>query len=234
MNNVLRTTIVAAGALAASATAAVAQPSGDRNPFDGFYVGGMVGYDSLHLNNQSDIPDFDSENGGRITGLGSDGIAAGAALGINVPLGDLFVVGVEGTGRWSDASGNTSVSDNTSDSSIEQGDRWSWGVMGRVGVPISQNTMLYGSGGWGQTRFNTRFINTPSGGSPTTVFDDGITRDAWRVGGGVEAALGGGWTARLDYTYSNYGNYHVVINPTNRLAVSPVAHQVSVGASHYF
>ncbi|MEN3974673.1 outer membrane beta-barrel protein [Emcibacter sp. SYSU 3D8] len=234
MHHLLRTTCVAAGMLGATVGMAVAQPASDRNPFDGFYVGGMVGYDSFHLDNASDLPDFDEENGGFITGLGSDGIAAGAVLGVNMPLSDLFIVGIEGTGRWSDASGNTSVSDNTSETSIEQGNRWSWGVMGRVGMRVSDGMMIYGSGGWGQTRFNTRFINTPAGGSPTTVFDDGVTRDAWRVGGGAEIALGGGWTGRLDYTYSNYGNYDVEINPTNALVVKPEAHQVSVGVSHYF
>ncbi len=234
MKTLLRTTCLAAGVLAATAGAAAAQSSGDRNPFAGFYVGGQVGYDSFQLNNRSDLPSFSAENGGRITGLGSDGIAAGAVLGYNFPLSDRFILGVEGTGRWSDASGSTSVSDNTSDSRIEQGNRWSWGVMGRLGVLVSDSTMLYAGGGWGQTRFNTRFINTPVGGQPTEVFDDGLTRNAWRVGGGVEMALGGGWAARLDYTYANYSDYDVVINATNRFAVEPAAHQVSVGASYYF
>ncbi len=234
MNNVMRTTCVAAGLLAATAGTAAAQSYGDRNPFTGLYIGGQVGYDSVQLNNRSDLPDFSSENGGRLTGLGSDGIAAGALLGYNFPLSDRFILGVEGTGRWSDASGNTSVTDNTSDSRIEQGNRWSWGVMGRLGILVSDSTMLYAGGGWGQTRFNTRFINTPSGGSPTTVFDDGITRNAWRVGGGVEVALGGGWAGRLDYTYVNYRGYEVEINPANSFVVEPAAHQVSVGASYYF
>ena len=234
MKSFLHTTCIATAIVVATAGAAAAQSSADRNPFTGLYAGGQVGYDSFHLNNRSDMPDSDGENGGRITGLGSDGIAAGALLGYNFPLSDVFIVGVEGTGRWSDASGNTSVSDNTSDSRIEQGNRWSWGVMGRLGLLVSNDTMLYASGGSGQTRFNTRFINTPAGGSPTTVFDDGITRDAWRVGGGIESALGGGWTARLDYTYSNYSDYDVAINPTNSFVVEPAAHQVSVGVSYYF
>ncbi len=234
MKNLLRTTCIAAGVLAATAGTAAAQSAAERNPFAGFYVGGQVGYDSYQLNNRSDLPDFDEENGGRITGLGSDGIAAGVLLGYNVPLSDSFIIGIEGTGRWSDASGNTSVSDDISDSTIEQGNRWSWGVMGRLGLVVSPSTMIYASGGWGQTRFNTRFINTPAGGQPTTVFDDGLTRDAWRVGGGVEMALGGGWAGRLDYTYSNYNDYSVEINPANSFAVEPAAHQVSIGASYYF
>ncbi len=234
MNYVLRTACIATGMLAATAGAAFAQSSGDRNPFEGFYVGGMVGYDSFHNDNASDLPGFDGQNGGRLTGLGSDGIAGGVVLGFNVPLGNSFIVGIEGSGRYSDASGKTSISDNTSNSSIEQGSRESWGVVGRAGVLLSRNTMVYASGGWGQTRFNTRFINTPTGGSPTTVFDDGITRNAWRVGGGIEAALGGGWTGRLDYTYANYSDYDVVLNSTNSFTVKPVAHQLSLGVSYYF
>jgi outer membrane immunogenic protein len=234
MNTILRTTCVAACVLAATAGTAAAQSSGDRNPFAGFYAGAQVGYDSYQLNNRSDLPDFDEENGGRITGLGSDGIAAGLVAGYNFPLGDRFILGIEGSGRWSDASGNTSVSDDLSDTTIEQGNRWSWGIGGRAGFLVTPNAMLYASGGWGQTRFNTRFINTPVGGSPTTVFDDGLTRDAWRVGGGVEAALGSGWAARLDYTYSNYNTYSVIIDPANSFVVEPESHQVSVGVSYYF
>jgi outer membrane immunogenic protein len=234
MNRFLRTAGLAGVVLAASSGAALAQSSADRNPFTGFYLGGMVGYDSFHNDNRADLPSFDGENGGRLTGLGSDGIAGGIVAGYNIPLGDRFIIGIEGSGRYSDASGHTSVSDTTSDSRIEQGQRWSWGVTGRAGVLVSPRTLLYASGGWGQTRFNTRFINTPAGADPTEVFNDGVTRDAWRVGGGIEAALGGGWTGRLDYTYSNYGNYDVVLNPTNGFTVKPVSHQVSVGVSYYF
>jgi outer membrane immunogenic protein len=234
MNNVLRTACIATGVLAATAGVAMAQPDNGQNPFAGFYVGGMVGYDSFHLDNRSDLPGYDGENGGRLTGLGSDGIAGGVVLGYNMPLGRNFILGIEGTGRYSDASGSTSVSDDTSDSTIRHASRGSWGINGRAGVLVSPNTMIYASGGWGQTRFNTRFINTPAGADPVEIFNDGITRDAWRVGGGVEVAMGHGWTGRLDYTYSNYNNFDVVLDPTDSFTVKPVSHQVSVGVSYYF
>jgi outer membrane immunogenic protein len=233
MTKILRTACIATGLVAATATGAFAQ-SADRNAFDGFYVGGMVGYDFLSNQNSSNLPDFDQENGGRIAGLGSDGIAGGVVAGFNIPMGDAFILGIEGTGRYSDASGDTSLSDNVSESSIRTGTRSSWSIMGRVGFLVSPTTMIYGSGGWGQTRFNTRFINTPVGGNPTEIFDDGITRDSWRIGGGIEAALGGGWTARLDYTYANYSDYEVTVNPLNSFVIKPTAHQASVGVSYYF
>jgi outer membrane immunogenic protein len=233
MTHILRAACVAAGALALSAGAASAQMR-DDNPFGGFYAGAQIGYDSFQLNNRSDLPDFDGENGGRLTGLGSDGIAGGVVLGFNIPLGSAMIVGIEGTGRYSDASGDTSVSDEDSESTIRQGTRASWSIMGRAGILVSPNALLYAQGGWGQTRFNTRFINTPTGADPVEVFDDGITRDAWRVGGGVEAALGGGWSARLDYVYANYSDYDVVLSPTNDFTIKPAVHQVSLGVSYYF
>jgi opacity protein-like surface antigen len=235
MTRILRASCIATGLVVVSSGAAFAQ-MGTDNPFDGFYVGGMVGYDSMGIDNEPDLPDYidDSEQGDRIAGLGGDGIAGGAVVGFNVPLGDRMILGAEGSFRYSDASGETSLSDDDGSSAVDFNSRESWAIMGRVGFLVSDTTMLYGAGGWGQTNFDTRFTNTPDGGNSSVLFDDGVTRDAWRVGGGVETALGSGWTARADYTYSNFNGYDIAVAPGNTFHVDPESHQFSLGVNYYF
>ncbi|MBI1182165.1 MAG: outer membrane beta-barrel protein [Alphaproteobacteria bacterium] len=235
MTRIFYATCLATGLAAASAGVAVAQPRGE-NPFSGFYIGGEVGYDSYGINNEPYLPDYIDQGaeGNRLAGLGGDGIAGGAVLGYNVPLGDALILGAEGSFRYSDASGDTSLSNSSSDSKVDFNSRESWALMGRVGFMISDRTMLYGSGGWGQTHFGTRFTNTPDSGDSSILFDHGTTRDAWRVGGGIETALGGNWTARLDYTYSNYSGYDITVAPGDTLHVDPQSHQFTLGVNYYF
>lgn len=228
MKQTIRAAILAVGLLPAGMAAAHAQ-TGDGTPFTGFYLGGLVGYDDYHLNNDATLPGFGMASG-RIDHMGGDGIAGGAIVGYNIALAPRVIAGVEGQFRYSDAGGSTTTPGTTGLSDLQTKARESWGLGGRLGFLPMPNMMLYASGGWTNSRFRTS-IDDASGAN---IFRDSLTRDAWRVGGGVETALGGNWTAHVDYTYSNYSGYDVPVNATNDVLVKPTSHQVSLAVSRYF
>ncbi len=229
MHQTLRTACVAVCLFPLGIAAANAQSAGDANPFTGFYAGGVIGYDNNHLDNDATLPAFGVPNG-RVSGMGGDGIAGGAILGYNFALAPRIVAGLEGQFRYSDAGGSTTTPGATGLSDVSTKARDSWGLGARIGFLPTRNTMLYASGGWSNTRFRTS-VDDVTGAN---IYRDSSRDDAWRVGGGVETALGGNWTARLDYTYANYSGYDVPINNTNGIEVKPTSHQVSLAVSRYF
>jgi outer membrane immunogenic protein len=71
-------------------------------------------------------------------------------------------------------------------------------LRGRIGVVITPTVLLYGTGGlaYGQVDSNSDFL----GSTRAQNYNLG-----WAIGGGVEAAVGGGWSARVEYMYLDLG-----------------------------
>src|SRR5262249_46156128 len=44
-----------------------------------------------------------------------------------------------------------------------------------------------------------------SPGTSTTSYSDSATKAGWTAGGGIEASLGGNWTAKAEYLYLDLG-----------------------------
>ncbi|MDB5578873.1 MAG: hypothetical protein JWR80_4049, partial [Bradyrhizobium sp.] len=77
---------------------------------------------------------------------------------------------------------------------------WFGTVRGRVG--LAQGPILsYFTGGYAYGNVKTNI--TEFG---VTAFSNNRTQGGWTVGSGVEAALGGNWTGKIEYLYLNLGN----------------------------
>ncbi len=229
MHQALRTACAVIGLFPLGIAAANAQPTAEANPFAGFYGGAVIGYDNYRLNNEATLPDFGTPSG-KIGHMGGDGVSGGANIGYNFVLAPQLIAGIEGQFRYSDAEGRTSTAGAAGLSDVNSKTRESWGLGARLGFLPMPNTMLYAAGGWTNTRFRTS-VDDAAGAS---LYRGSVRDDAWRVGGGVETALGGKWTARVDYTYSNYSGYEVPVAAANHISVEPASHQVQVGVSRYF
>ena len=143
--------IASLGALAA-ASPALAQDGSSRSAEP--YIGVTGVYDS-----------FDSkENGSGIPEFGPDGWLVEAVAGVNVPVGDMFFVGVEGN-----------VAKGV-DGDID----WEYGAAGRAGLRLNDHGLLYGKVGYNWVELD----RAPLGVDRSF---DGVV---W--GGGVEIAPGGG------------------------------------------
>jgi outer membrane immunogenic protein len=77
---------------------------------------------------------------------------------------------------------------------------WFGTVRGRVGIATGP-VLSYVTGGYAYGNLKTT-IN--EGG--VNAFSNNRTANGWTIGSGVEAALGGNWTGKIEYLYLNLGN----------------------------
>ena len=91
---------------------------------------------------------------------------------------------------------------------------WFSTLRGRVGLTpdAARKWMLYATGGlaFGEAEYDFTWFN-PGGppGRQAYSLSASEIRWGWVVGGGIEAALGGRWTAKLEYLYLDLGSLSV-------------------------
>lgn len=193
--------------LLAATAALVASPAlaQEANPVS-FFVGPVVGYESVSL---SDGVDSDS----------SDGIMYGVVAGADFQVGNSFFLGLEGEYTDSDVSEHArdvfTVGDEVS---IGTGRNLYLGV--RAGVPLALGSKVYVKGGY----VNTRMQGT---------YDDGVDLysaktdlEGWQIGAGVQASLNP-VVLRIEYRYADLNELKVLGVPTG---IDASRHQVVVGA----
>jgi outer membrane immunogenic protein len=163
MRKIFFAAIASLGAIAA-ASPALAQDEGSTRSIEP-YIGVTGVYDSFDAKvNEAGIPPF-----------GPEGWLVEGVAGINMPVGDMFFVGVEGNV----AKGVSGDID------------WEYGAAGRAGLRMNDTGMIYGKVGYNWIEFDD-----PIGGGQTY---DGVV---W--GGGVEVAPGAGnLRLRAEFTTMN-------------------------------
>ena len=128
------------------------------------------------------------------TGTNVSGGLVGGTLGYNYQTGP-WVFGIEGDGDWSGIKGSTS-SGICAGVSCDVRNDWLATLRGRVGYAYG-NFLPYITGGAAFGDINTNI----------TGFNGSTTDKAgWTVGGGIEAALAGPWTAKIEYLYVDLGS----------------------------
>jgi outer membrane immunogenic protein len=124
----------------------------------------------------------------------SGGGLVGGTLGYNYQTGP-WVFGIEGDGDWSGIKGSTS-SGICAGASCEVRNDWLATLRGRVGYAYGRFLpYITGGAAFGDIKTNV------SGFAGSTTDKVG-----WTVGGGIEAALSGPWTAKLEYLYVDLGD----------------------------
>jgi outer membrane immunogenic protein len=133
-----------------------------------------------------------------------DGVIGGGQTGYNYQFGawvwgfetDIQASGQKGGATYAGILPLTTV---TTDRKLE----WFGTSRSRLGFLWTQNVLVYGTAGlaYGQVK-NSATIATPAGSSTATFKD---VKAGYAVGGGIEGALGGGWSAKLEYLYIDLG-----------------------------
>ncbi len=187
---------VGMGALALAVTAANAADIIRHRPpppvvvappynWTGFYVGinGGGGFGNSDINNV-----FGS------TGLDVSGGLVGGTLGYNYQAGNI-VFGIEGDGDWSGIQGSSSgFACPTANCNVHND--WLATVRGRLGYAYGRFLpYITGGAAFGDVKL------TPAG-----LPGDTDTKTGWTLGGGIEAAISGPWTAKLEYLYVDLGD----------------------------
>ena len=116
----------------------------------------------------------------------------GGTIGYNYQIGQA-VLGVEGDIDWSNIQGSTS-NGICGGTTCHTRNSWLSTARGRIGY-AADRFMPYVTGGaaFGDIKADAGF------GSETK------TRTGWTVGGGLEAAIAGPWTAKIEYLYVDLG-----------------------------
>jgi outer membrane immunogenic protein len=155
-----------------------------------------------------------------------DGIIGGGQLGCNYQTG-AWVLGIEGDLAWSDIRGShVPFTGDFQESKVD----WIATVTGRVGYSWDR-VLLYvkGGGAWARDKFSETFngfVNTAQ-----------QTRSGWTVGGGLEYAITGNWTAKIEYNYLDFGDKFVrVVGPVDNFGyqIDQQMHIVKAGLNYRF
>jgi outer membrane immunogenic protein len=115
----------------------------------------------------------------------------GGTLGVNWQTG-AWVLGLEGDGDWADLRGSTACAVGI----CETRNNWLATVRGRIGYSFDR-FIPYFTGGLALGDLEASTPGFPSNSE---------TRAGWTVGAGVEWALAGAWTAKLEYLHVDLGD----------------------------
>lgn len=194
----------------------------------GFYVGAQVGA----AWQRDRLAEYDVCVPGcvdRATGR-STGVVGGGHVGYNWQVANV-VLGVEGDFEGTSLS-HTTVYPLSAPDSFSSNIRWQSSVRGRLGYAFDR-VLVYGTGGvaFADIQHTYREATTPASQS----FSD--TRTGWTAGGGIEYALGGNWSTRVEYRYTDFGkktDVPAVVFPRFIERHVETEHAVRVGVSYRF
>jgi outer membrane immunogenic protein len=206
--------LIAAPALAADMAVKAPPPPPAVTYYDwtGFYLGANAGYsigrDPTTVSAISGITVVDNEK----FGLSPTGWLAGGQLGYNWQIHNL-VLGVEADWQWTNQKDSACVLDCILQFSLNETQKLdSFGTARLRAGYAADHWLWYMTGGaaWGRlsdSRFlqqNATFVIPPvsTAGSASSAF----WRGGWVIGAGVETALAGNWTAKLEYLYMDLGH----------------------------
>jgi outer membrane immunogenic protein len=111
-----------------------------------------------------------------------------------------IVYGLEADIQGGDISGGGANVVGPTQTTYGQKSDWFGTVRGRVGLATGP-VLSYFTGGYAYG--NVKSTITEGG---VTAFSRNKTEGGWTIGSGVEAALGGNWTGKIEYLYLNLGN----------------------------
>ena len=218
-------TLVLTALAAATATAALAAPAFAQDApttFTGPRAGVILGYDRLQPGS--------GPNSSISSDRKADGLTYGGDVGYDAAIGGL-VIGAEG-----EVTGSTAkVTNNPANAAALGYGRVKAGrdlyIGGRLGFRAAPSTLIYAKGGY----TNQRLDLVASNG--TTETGAHYNLDGYRLGAGVEQALGGKAYAKIEYRYSNYGSARLEYPNganTNNFDVDTDRHQVVAGVGIRF
>jgi outer membrane immunogenic protein len=184
--------------------------------WSGFYVGINAGYgfggSSNVLTTGRDPATVASITGGARPGtvsLDRSGFLGGGQIGYNWQFGSI-VAGVEADIAYTGFGDSATFTSGALSSTFRQNLDYLGTARGRLGYAWDR-TLIYATGGLAYGGVNNRVdFFGPAGQLSFTGRDDSI-KTGYTVGGGIEQALGGGWSAKVEYLYYNLGHDNVSV-----------------------
>jgi outer membrane immunogenic protein len=239
---VLATALVALGSASALAadlgarTYTKAPAMAAANNWSGLYIGGNVGYG--WGNNSTDFAflpspvEFEGDNNTTL-GARSSGVIGGAQLGYNWQIGSLVTgleadiqgSGIKGSARATPTVVGTAIPDPISVLSSEPKLSWFGTVRGRLGVTVTPDLLLYGTGGlaYGRVDASANWFSSDGSFQAQAPASVSKTKVGWTAGAGAEWMFARNWSAKLEYLYIDLGSDSAIGNVTINQVLNPLA-----------
>jgi outer membrane immunogenic protein len=133
-----------------------------------------------------------------------DGVIGGGQSGYNYQWGG-WVWGLETDIQASGQKGSETILVPAAGLTVASESKLEWFGTSRtrLGFLASPSVLLYGTAGVAYGQVKESSTVTAAGVSVTNTFKD--VKAGWTVGGGIEGAFGGGWSAKVEYLYIDLG-----------------------------
>jgi outer membrane immunogenic protein len=177
--------------------------------------------------------------------------------GYNWQVSPTWVLGLEGDFGWANNHGTLAsripgLGALNTGSFAEVKGSWDASVRGRAGYLVTPHLLAYATGGVAVQHMQAITTCPAEGvvcsnvpGANTLSFSNSSDRVGWTVGGGLETNLTQNWLARVEYRYSDFGNFSFVAIPStpfNGVAanfgananLSTTTHIVTLGLAYKF
>ena len=212
----------------------------------GWYVGANAGYAWGRANTTTAVPGgvFSGTDSGFYSGVASPafnsrGFTGGLQLGYNQQVNN-WAWGIETDFNAFALRGSTNTAGQPASggsplfSNTEVNSDWLFTLRPRVGILATPQWLLYATGGLAIANIKYSQNNLFSacagpGGTCIEAVSVNKTKVGWAVGGGVEAALMGNWTAKAEYLYVDLGS--VSTTGADNAVFSTFTHNAKLNAS---
>jgi outer membrane immunogenic protein len=221
--------------------------------WSGLYVGGNLGYGWGDGNTDFSFLPSPEEFGFNNTTLGarSSGVIGGAQFGYNWQIGSV-VTGLEADIQGSGLKGSarapaipTIVPLIPFESSLSSEPKLSWfgTVRGRLGLTVTPELLLYGTGGLAYGRVDASanwFESFGEVGAPLALAQVRApasvreTKVGWTAGAGAEWMFARNWSAKLEYLYVDLGSESAIGEVAANGPIDPIDAKFKVGYSWNF
>ncbi len=149
--------------------------------------------------------------------------------GFDYQVADQAVIGIMVDASWSNPQSTMTLSGGGATASVTVSPSMSWSVLGRAGFLPTPSTLIYAVAGYTAETVGTTAI--ASGGGGTALFQSNDTLSGWTIGPGIETALSGGWSTKIEYRYSQYET-HTMLG--GGATIQPSTQSVRAGFAYKF
>ncbi len=206
--------------------------SGDLPPYvsgptwTGFYAGAAVGGGIM----ESHVNSIGGNTGLNVDSASGQGILASIYGGVDYQILPRAVVGALVEGTWSNLQGTANAQIGSSlTANITRTADLGWSALIRAGVLPSPSSLMYLIGGYSGQNVHTTGNANAFGNFAS--FDRNEYFNGWTIGAGFETMLGGGWSTKLEYRYTQFESR---VAPGSSFAVAPSIHAIRAGLTYRF
>ena len=216
---------ITCSAPAAAQTGTSIPPDAFGPVWTGFYIGAAFGGGAM-------VNKLNTSAGGaafNVDGLGGGGVLGSIYGGVDYQILPKAIIGALAEATWSGFQSSASAQVPGAGAVATSTTGFGWSVLARAGFLAHPSTLLYLVGGYTGQTINSS--GTAVAGGAVASFSRDDTVHGWTVGPGFETMLTGGWSAKLEYRYSQYGTTNLGGSSIN---LTPSTHAIRAGLAYRF